>query len=150
MYTYSPVMDYQEAVNFLAGRILTWQSENPYLFLINGFSQSGKTHFCRDITGAIGFRKKGSIIEPHNLAREYGQHRDSVYYLLENHDAHIVAVNIETQKILGKNIDFNVFIVNGLAKILSPPEFTLDRMLECFDLIVENPNGKFDLSKYHR
>ena len=36
MYTYSPVMDYSEAVTFLAERILREQSENPYLVLVNG------------------------------------------------------------------------------------------------------------------
>ena len=57
---------------------------------------------------------------------------------------------METHKLLGKNIDFNVLVISDIAGILSPPELTLDRMLECFDLIVENPDGKFDLSKYHR
>ena len=42
MYTYSPVMDYNEAVPFLAERILREQSENPYLVLVNGWYNLGK------------------------------------------------------------------------------------------------------------
>ncbi|MEK6863572.1 MAG: hypothetical protein AABW53_02645 [Nanoarchaeota archaeon] len=150
MYTYSPVMDYSEAITFLAERILREQGESPYLVLVNGLPQSGKSHFCRDVVGAISFKKEGLITTPHDFERGFREHKNLRYYLIENHDAHLVVVNMETHKLLDKGIDFNIFILNNLAEILGPPEFSLERMLECFDLIVENPDGKFELNRYYR
>ena len=100
--------------------------------------------------GTISFKKEGLVTKPHDLERGLREHKNSRYYLIENHDDHLVVVNMETHKLLGKGIDFNIFILNNLAEILSPPEFSLERMLECFDLIVENHDGKFELSGYYR
>lgn len=139
-------MDYGEAVKFLAERILREQSENPYLVLVNGLPQSGKTYFCREVTGAIGFKKKGLVTKPHDIERRLREHQKSRYYLIENHDAHLMVINMNLNKLFNKGIDFDIFILNDLSRVLSK-DLTLEMVLERFDLIVENPSGKFDFRK---
>ena len=114
MYTYSPVMDFDEAVHFLAGRIMQWEQESPYLVLVAGLPQIGKTKFCRDINGIINLRKKGYATKPHDLKREIEQHKHSRYFLIENHDAHPMAINMDLHKLFGKGIDFGLYILTYL------------------------------------
>ncbi len=142
---HSPVMDYADAVDFLAGKVFHYGEQRgekkPYIAVVGGFPGIGKTHFCRDIVGKLAFQKKGAVTKPHDLeqcVRQYGKGQD--YYLIENHDAHYMLIDNDSKRILGKVPDIRIFMVRQLSGVLNPPELTLEKMLECFNLIVENHN----------
>ena len=59
MYTYSPVMDYNEAVPFLAERILREQSENPYLVFSQRCTTIWEKPFLQKCDGCDQLQKKG-------------------------------------------------------------------------------------------
>lgn len=132
-------MDFPEAVGFLAQTILNYSGRKPYVATVEGIAGIGKTHFCREVWGIIGFNKTGTVTKPHDLEREILQKGSLDFCLIENHDAVQEMIVRDTQKYFHKNINSRILILSSLAPYLSPPEVTIEKLAEVFSLIVENP-----------
>ncbi len=139
----SLVMDFSEAVDFLAEIILVYEGKKPYVATVEGIAGIGKTYFCRSIWGIIGFNKQGTVTKPHDLRREIFQQntrkRTLDFYLIENHDAGYELINREVQQFFDKEINSRILMVSGLSPLLDSSEITLEKLARVFNLIVENP-----------
>ncbi len=131
-------MDYPEAVDFLAQTILNYSGQKPYVATVEGMAGIGKTRFCREVWGEIGFSKRGTVTKPHDLEREVLQKGILDFYLIENHDAVQEMIKRDVQRHFGKNIDSRILILSSLAPYLNPPEVTIEKLAGVFSLIVEN------------
>ncbi len=139
MFTYSPVMDYQEAVDFLAERILDYK-EKPFVATIEGFSGIGKTHFLRDVGGVVGFKRRGTAPKLQDLRREVEERPNLDYYLIERkqYDTLYKLTEMELERHFNKESDFRILMVTDISTYLNP-QISLERLTSVFQLIVNNP-----------
>lgn len=151
MLQHSKVVSLDEGVDLLARRIFTYMGNSPYIATIRGISSVGKSYFGREIVGKLYFQKQGTLVKPNDVAREQQQKGKLDYILLEIDqfdNPYDELIDLKMKKICGKVPDYRIMIVHELAPLLNQ-NVTLPRMLEFFDLIVENqgnPQYKSGLS----
>lgn len=136
----SPVVSFQEGIDFLAKRIFTYTDTGPYIVTIRGISGVGKSHFGRDVVGKLYFQKQGMFTKPHNLEREVTQRERLEYVLLEIDEfdnPYEELIERRIKDFCGKVPDYRIMLVYELAPLLDK-DLALQKMLIFFDLIVEN------------
>lgn len=140
MVSHSPVVSFSEGIDVVAQRIFTYAGSVPYVVTIRGISGVGKSHFGREIVGKLYFQKHGTLTKPHDLERELEQKGKLEYVLLEIDEidnGYGLIIERKTKDLFRKVPDYHIMVVYDLGKMLDE-KLTLARILEFFDLIVEN------------
>lgn len=135
---HSPVVSFQEGIVVVAKRILSYNSEQPYIATIRGMPQVGKTHFGRGVIEKLYYQKQGTLVKPHDLEREISQ-KKLEYVLLEidQFDSpYDMLIDTKTKNLYGKVPDTRILVVHDLEPLLG--DLPLDKVLQFFDLVVEN------------
>ena len=140
MISRSPVVSFQEGIEVVTQRILSYSDSTPYIATIRGMPGIGKSHFGREVIGKLYFKKHGTLTKAHDLELEKQQKGRLDYVLLEIDaidNAYDEIIGRKTKDSFGKMQDYRIAVVHDLGSILDE-KLTLAKILEFFDLVVEN------------
>ena len=135
---YSPIVNYKQGADMVASRIFLYQGEKPYLAVLYGVPGIGKTHFAKEVIQKVWPAKKGEVVKPHDVARQQYQRNQPDYLLIENQESLPQVIEMETKRNFHRTPDLWLLLVSDLAKILDPPQLTLEMILRQFNFVIEN------------
>ena len=138
------VLSYDDGVSKVAYKIILHKGPAPYIAVIYGSSEKGKKRLGMDVMQNVFPLKYGEFTPLHDIRR--GEYKIIVpnYILLPVNHETCSFVELEIKKAFNKYPDLRLLAVSNLERALNPPQLTLEKVLEHFDLVVENPLYGYD------